>query len=135
MGTIAVFFAVVNFAKIPFYIQLGLFDTRNLVAALVLLPLAPIGLRLGLWMLQRTNQQLIYQLCYVFLSFTGCKLLYDGITNLLAWVQRPRISRRSMNRVGCTAATTSAGRGNGSSFSQAAISSPLSGQLIMPREP
>ena len=84
MGTIAVFFAVVNFAKIPFYIQLGLFDTSNLLTALVLLPLAPIGIRLGFWMLQRTNQELIYQLCYVFLFFTGCKLLYDGITNLLA---------------------------------------------------
>src|SRR5690606_27126270 len=82
--TISDLFAVVIFAKIPFYIQLGLFDTSNLLTALVLLPLAPIGIRLGFWMLQRTNQELIYQLCYVFLFFTGCKLLYDGITNLLA---------------------------------------------------
>ena len=75
MGTIAVFFAVVNFAKIPFYIQLDLFDTSNLMTALVLLPLAPIGIRLGFWMLQRTNQELIYQLCYIFLFFNGCKLI------------------------------------------------------------
>lgn len=84
MGTIAVFFAVVNFAKIPFYIQLELFDTSNLLTALVLLPLAPIGIRLGFWMLQRTNQALIYQLCYIFLFFTGAKLFYDGASTLLS---------------------------------------------------
>ncbi|WP_185265623.1 sulfite exporter TauE/SafE family protein [Halopseudomonas xiamenensis] len=78
MGTIAVFFAVVNLAKVPAYIQLGQFDSGNLLTALVLLPLAPIGIRLGFWMLQRTNQELIYQLCYIFLFITGCKLLYDG---------------------------------------------------------
>lgn len=83
MGTIAVFFAVVNFAKIPFYIQLGQFESSNLLTALVLLPLAPIGIRLGFWMLQRTNQELIYQLCYIFLFFTGCKLLYDAARAML----------------------------------------------------
>src|SRR5690606_36239414 len=73
IGTIAVIFAVVNFAKIRIYNPVGLFDTSNLLTALVLLPLAPIDIRLGFWMQQRTKQELIYQLCYVFLFFTGCK--------------------------------------------------------------
>lgn len=82
MGTIAVFFAVVNLAKLPAYVYLGQFNTANLLTALVLLPLAPLGVRMGFWMLQRSNDRLIYQLCYLFLFATGCKLLYDGFTAL-----------------------------------------------------
>lgn len=82
MGTIAVFFAVVNLAKLPAYIYLDQFTPGNLLTSLVLLPLAPVGVWMGFWMLQRSNEKLIYQLCYVFLFFTGCKLLYDGFTGL-----------------------------------------------------
>lgn len=84
MGTIAVFFAAVNFAKVPGYILLDQFNSANLLTSLVLLPLAPIGVRMGFWMLHRTNEKLIYQLCYIFLFFTGAKLLYEGVTALLA---------------------------------------------------
>jgi hypothetical protein len=82
MGTIAVFFAVVNLAKLPAYIYLGQFDKTNLLTALVLLPLAPIGVRMGFWLLQRSNEKLIYQLCYIFLFLTGGRLLYQGATGL-----------------------------------------------------
>lgn len=84
MGTIAVFFAAVNFAKLPGYIFLDLFTPANLLTSLVLLPLAPIGVRMGFWMLTRTNEKVIYQLCYVFLFLTGGKLLYEGTMALLA---------------------------------------------------
>tara|TARA_R110000782_G_scaffold24893_11_gene64724 strand:- start:902 stop:1660 length:759 start_codon:yes stop_codon:yes gene_type:complete len=82
MGTIAVFFAVVNLAKLPAYIYLGQFDKTNLLTALVLLPLAPIGVRMGFWLLQRSTEKLIYQLCYVFLFLTGGRLFYQGATGL-----------------------------------------------------
>lgn len=84
MGTIAVFFAAVNFAKLPGYIFLDLFTPANLLTSLVLLPLAPIGVRMGFWMLTRTNEKVIYQLCYVFLFLTGGKLLYEGTMALIA---------------------------------------------------
>jgi len=84
MGTIAVFFTVVNWVKVPAYVYLGQFSTENLLTSLVLLPLAPIGVRLGFWMLQRSNEQLIYRLCYIFLFFTGGKLFYEGVIGLVA---------------------------------------------------
>jgi uncharacterized protein len=84
MGTIAVFFTVVNLAKVPGYIYLGQFTSANLLTSLVLLPLAPIGVKMGFWLLQRSNEQLIYQLCYIFLFITGSKLLWDGVRGLLA---------------------------------------------------
>ena len=83
MGTIAVFFTVVNWIKVPAYLYLGQFSAENLLTSLALLPLAPIGVRLGFWMLQRSNEALIYRLCYVFLFITGGKLFYESVTGLL----------------------------------------------------
>lgn len=83
MGTLAVFFTLVNWVKVPAYVYLGQFSSENLLTSLVLMPLAPIGVRLGFWMLQRTNEQLIYRLCYLFLLLTGGKLLVEGVIGLL----------------------------------------------------
>ena len=82
MGTFAVFFAVVNIVKVIPYAWLGQFDHSNLMTSLVLLPAAPIGVRLGYFLLHRVNQERIYQLCYFFLGVAGIKLLYDGIQNI-----------------------------------------------------
>jgi uncharacterized protein len=38
---------------------------------------------MGFWLLQRSNEQLIYQLCYLFLFVTGGKLLWDGWQGLM----------------------------------------------------
>ncbi|GAA6131644.1 sulfite exporter TauE/SafE family protein [Halopseudomonas sabulinigri] len=84
MGTIAVFFTVVNWVKVPAYVYLGQFSAENLLTSLVLLPLAPIGVKLGFWMLQRSNEQLIYRLCYLFLFFTGGKLFIEGVMGLVS---------------------------------------------------
>ena len=84
MGTLAVFFTLVNWVKVPAYLYLGQFSSENLLTSLVLMPLAPIGVRCGYWLLQRSNEKLIYQLCYVFLLLTGGKLLVEGVMGLLA---------------------------------------------------
>ena len=83
MGTLAVFFTLVNWVKVPAYVYLGQFSTENLLTSLALMPLAPIGVKLGFWMLQRSNEQLIYRLCYLFLLLTGGKLLVEGVIGLL----------------------------------------------------
>lgn len=82
MGTFAVFFAVVNVVKVIPYAWLGQFDYSNLMTSLVLLPLAPIGVRLGYFLLHRVSQKLIYRLCYIFLGVAGIKLLFDGVQNI-----------------------------------------------------
>lgn len=83
MGTLAVFFTLVNWVKVPAYVYLRQFSTENLLTSLALMPLAPIGVKLGFWMLQRSNEQLIYRLCYLFLLLTGGKLLVEGVIGLL----------------------------------------------------
>jgi uncharacterized membrane protein YfcA len=74
----AIFFAVVNVIKLVPYSLQGSFDHSNLVTAAVLIPLAPVGVRLGFYLLHKVSEQTIYRICYFFLFVVGVKLLFDG---------------------------------------------------------
>ncbi|WP_243978642.1 sulfite exporter TauE/SafE family protein [Vibrio natriegens] len=82
IATMAVLFAMVNVAKLVPYVWLGEFDTTNLMTALVLVPLAPLGVKMGVYLLHLVSQEKIYQLCYLFLFLSGAKLTFDGISTL-----------------------------------------------------
>ncbi len=84
VGTTVVFFAVINAAKLVPYVWLGLFDTRNLLTSLALMPLAPLGILLGVWMMRRLSQALFYRIAYGMLALVGVKLLWDGARGLAA---------------------------------------------------
>jgi len=84
MGTFAVFFSVVNAVKLIPYAWLGQLDGANLLTSVALIPLAPIGVRLGYFLLHRTSDRWIYGLCYFFLFVVGLKLLVDGGTGMLS---------------------------------------------------
>jgi uncharacterized membrane protein YfcA len=78
-ATMAYFFFVVNLCKwIPYGI-LGLLDTRNMLTSLVLLPVAPIGVWVGVRMARRISPQMFYRFVYVGMFLTGVKLLWDGL--------------------------------------------------------
>jgi uncharacterized membrane protein YfcA len=78
-GTTAVFFAAINASKIPPYAALGLIDLRNMLTSLVLLPLAPLGVWVGVWLTHRVSATLFYRLAYLGMGLTGLKLLWDGL--------------------------------------------------------
>jgi uncharacterized membrane protein YfcA len=77
-ATMAFFFFVINLAKWIPYAWLGLLDLRNLVTSLVLLPVAPIGVWLGVRLARRINQVLFYRLVYLGMFLTGIKLVWDA---------------------------------------------------------
>ena len=77
-GTQAIFFGTINLAKIFAYASLGGFGATNLSTSLILLPLAPIGVWLGMKLVQRVNELLFYRILYMGLFITGVKLLWDG---------------------------------------------------------
>ncbi|MGF1769723.1 sulfite exporter TauE/SafE family protein [Enterovibrio makurazakiensis] len=83
VATMAVFFALLNVVKVIPYAAIGEFDQTNLLTALILIPLAPLGVKMGVWMLHRVSQKRIYQLCYLFLLLSGIKLSADGIISLI----------------------------------------------------
>ena len=78
-ATLAVFFAAVNAAKVLPYAGLGLIDLRNMVTSALLLPLAPLGVWVGVWLVRRVEPGLFYGLAYLGLFLTGGKLLWDGL--------------------------------------------------------
>jgi uncharacterized membrane protein YfcA len=80
MGTIAIFFAVVNIVKLIPYAWLDQFDSTNLMTSLVLVPLAPIGVRLGYFLLHKVSAILVYRICYAFLFVAGGNLLVQGLS-------------------------------------------------------
>ncbi|MET0332672.1 MAG: sulfite exporter TauE/SafE family protein [Rhizobacter sp.] len=79
-ATTAVFFAVVNLSKCVPYAWLGLFDWRNLATAVVLMPLAPVGVWLGVRLTRRIDPAWFYRLAYTGMFLAGVKLLYDGLS-------------------------------------------------------
>ena len=78
-STLTVFFFVLNAAKWWPYGELGLLDWPNMATALVLLPLAPVGVWIGVRLARRVSPQLFYWLVHLGMLLTGCKLLWDGL--------------------------------------------------------
>jgi len=83
VGTTVLFFLIVNYVKLIPYALLGNLNGNNLLTSLMLLPVAPIGVWLGVKLHHRINEHLFYKLCYIFLFITGAKLLWDGLAGLL----------------------------------------------------
>ena len=82
MGTLAIFYTYVNYAKIIPYWWLGQFHITNLSTALILIPIVPVGIYIGLWIQRRINDVIFYRAVMTLLFLTGIKLLYDGVTGL-----------------------------------------------------
>lgn len=78
VGTTVVVFAMFNYLKLIPYAWLGQLGTENLATSLVLFPLAPIGIKLGRWLLERVNGVAFYRIMYGLLLATGIKLLSEG---------------------------------------------------------
>jgi uncharacterized protein len=78
VGTTVVFFTAVNYAKLVPYWWLGQLEVGNLLTSLVLMPLAPVGVWLGIWLRDKISPTVFYETCYVFLAIVGAKLIWDG---------------------------------------------------------
>jgi uncharacterized membrane protein YfcA len=78
-ATMAFFFFIINLAKWIPYAWLGLLDMRNLATSLVLLPIAPIGVLIGVRLARRINPLLFYRFVYLGMFLTGVKLVYDAV--------------------------------------------------------
>ena len=77
-STMAFFFFVINLSKWIPYAWLGLLDGRNLATSLALLPLAPVGVWIGVRMAKTISPLWFYRFLYAGMLLTGLKLLWDG---------------------------------------------------------
>jgi uncharacterized protein len=78
-ATMAFFFFVINLAKWIPYGWLGLLDFENMSTSLVLLPIAPIGVWVGVKLARRIQPVLFYRLVYLGMFLTGSKLVWDAV--------------------------------------------------------
>ena len=79
-GTMSVYFAAINAAKVVPYAALGLIDLRNLATSALLLPLAPLGVWAGVRMTRYVSATWFYRVAYLCMGLSGTKLLWDGLS-------------------------------------------------------
>lgn len=79
VATSVFFFSVINIAKLPFYIGLGLFTRETLLMSLLLLPLVPVGTWLGVRVLAWMPERLFVLTAASLLGLSGVKLLWDAL--------------------------------------------------------
>lgn len=79
VGTSAIFFAAVNWVKVPAYWALGQFSRENLIAAGILMPVAILSTVAGVWMVRRIAPERFYTAIYVLMMLIGVKLIWDAL--------------------------------------------------------
>ncbi|HEX7885299.1 MAG TPA: sulfite exporter TauE/SafE family protein [Phenylobacterium sp.] len=78
VGTTALFFAAMNWIKVPAYWALGQFTAQNLLTAAVLLPVAIASTFAGVWLVRRIDASRFYTLIYVLMMLVGAQLLWEA---------------------------------------------------------
>ncbi len=77
-GTTAVFFTMVNWIKVPPYLQLGQLTRETLLLSAVLFPMAVAANLLGIWLVRRIPTGPFYKILYGLLFVVSLKLIWDG---------------------------------------------------------
>jgi len=78
-GTAAIFFAAVNWIKVPAYWALGQFNHETLTTAGVLMPVAILSTFAGVKLIRRVSADRFYHAIYALMILVGLKLLWDGL--------------------------------------------------------
>lgn len=81
-GTSVLYFAVVNAVKVVPYFLLGQFDSANLMASAVLMPVAPLATLAGAWIIKRMRPDVFYPFTYTMVIIVAAKLIWDGLAGM-----------------------------------------------------
>jgi len=76
VGTITLFFAIVNALKLPGLMIAGIFDFSRLLSMIWVLPVLPIGVWIGRYVIKRINQRVFERFMLVMLVLTALILLF-----------------------------------------------------------
>ena len=82
IGTMIIFFAIVNWAKVPPFVALGLFTSETLLTSFALFPLAIAATWAGVFLVRRVPADPFYRLVYGLMILIGAKLIWDGVAGL-----------------------------------------------------
>lgn len=79
VGTTAVYFALVNWIKVPAYLALGQFSRANLLTAAALLPLAIGSTFAGVWLVRHVAPERFYTAIYWLMIGVGGVLIWKAV--------------------------------------------------------
>lgn len=79
VGTTAIFFAAVNWIKVPTYFALGQFTVANLVTSAALLPLALISTVAGVGLVRRVSPGRFFTAIYALMIAVGVALVWEAL--------------------------------------------------------
>ena len=79
VGTTAIFFAAVNWIKVPAYFALGQFTLPNLLTSAALLPLALISTVAGVALVRRVSPERFLTAIYVLMIAVGVALIWEAV--------------------------------------------------------
>jgi uncharacterized protein len=82
IGTMIIFFTVVNWVKVPPFVALGLFTRETLLTSFALFPLAIAATWAGVLLVRRIPANPFYRIVYGLMILIGAKLIWDGIAGL-----------------------------------------------------
>jgi hypothetical protein len=83
VGTCAIYFLIVNGAKLPGYVGAGMFTGNVLLNALKFSPLVLVGAVTGVWINKRISDQLFSAVVYALAFATGWYILFKGIAQTI----------------------------------------------------
>ena len=82
IGTSSLFFAIINWLKVPAYWALGTFTPVNLWAAAALMPAAILSTWAGTVLVRRVDGPRFYAIMHALMILVGAKLVWDGLIGL-----------------------------------------------------
>ena len=83
VGTCAIYFFILNTAKLPAYYMSGLFESVSPVMTLRYVPLLIVGAVFGFWLNRRLSDRVFTTLVYVITFLLGLYILGDGVRLLI----------------------------------------------------
>ena len=85
VGTCAIYFFLLNMAKVPVYVRLGQFRPDLLHISALLLPVVVAGAFFGRRLNRRMNDAFFSRIVYILSFVMGWYVLIDGAAGLLTW--------------------------------------------------
>lgn len=79
VGTWAVYFAALNWIKVPAFAALGQFSRTNVLTAAALLPVAIVSTFAGVWLVRRIDGERFYTIIYWLMILVGVILIGEAV--------------------------------------------------------
>jgi uncharacterized membrane protein YfcA len=76
LGTSVLFFAILNWVKVPYYLYIHLFDFQRLWQLAWIFPIVPLGVWFGRWLVKKVSKTIFDNIILVLLVLTALLLIF-----------------------------------------------------------